>query len=61
MGKGILEALRCWAKKAELNLYELLLAKDEEGDTALYMAAHGKHVEILQNLCLGRRCATVSK
>jgi ankyrin repeat protein len=36
----------------ELNLYGLLLAKDEEGETALHMAARGSHVEILQNLCV---------
>jgi len=60
-GKGILEALWCWAKEVELNLYELLLTKNEEEETALHMAAHGNHVQILQNLCLGRRCAAVSK
>jgi len=36
----------------ELNLYGLLLAKDEEGETALHVAANGSPVEILQNLCV---------
>jgi len=50
---GNLEALETsWslAKELELNLDELLLAANEEGKTALHMAAQENHIEIFQKL-----------
>jgi len=39
-----------WAKEADLKIDDMMLAKDEEGYTVLYVAAQENHVEILQTL-----------
>ena len=40
-----LETLRSWAKKAELNPDELLLAQAEDGETVLHVAVKRNQVE----------------
>ena len=45
-----LETLRSWAKKAELNPDELLLAQAEDGETVLHVAVKRNQVEILEIL-----------
>jgi hypothetical protein len=51
--EGCLEALETlwsWAKQVELNAYDLLLAKNEERETACQVTAEVKDEAILQKL-----------
>jgi ankyrin repeat protein len=45
-----LETLWIWAKEAELNPHELLLAQNEEGNTAWQVAAGRCHLELLKKM-----------
>jgi hypothetical protein len=45
-----LEALWGWAKKAELNQLELLLAQSEEGATALHIAVWVYYKDTLKKM-----------
>jgi hypothetical protein len=45
-----LETLWCWAKEAEMNTDELLLAQTGDGFTAFQLAARNNHIEALNRM-----------